>query len=209
MANFKVYPNVILGKNVTIGDYCIIGHPPKGKKPGELKTEIGDNAIIRSHTVIYAGNKIGSNFQTGHHVLIRAHNKIGRNVSIGTNSVIEHHIRIADEVRIHTSVFIPEYSELKKNCWIGPNVVFTNALHPRCPKVTECLKGPTIGAGAKVGANCTLLPHIKIGKSSLIGAGSVVTNNIKPGKLAVGNPAKEIKNIKDLKCKFKLVKKPY
>ncbi len=131
MANFKVYPNVILGKNVIIGDYCIIGHPPKGKKSGELKTVIGDNAVIRSHTVIYAGNEIGSNFQTGHHVLIRAHNKIGRNVSIGTNSVIEHHIRIADGVRMHTSVFIPEYSELKKSCWIGPNVVFTNALHPR------------------------------------------------------------------------------
>jgi UDP-3-O-[3-hydroxymyristoyl] glucosamine N-acyltransferase len=131
MDHYKLYPNVQLGLNVQIEDFVIIGKPPAGKKDGELITIIGDNAVIRSHTVIYAGNKIGDDFQTGHHVTIRENNEIGSNVSIGTGSCIEHHVGIANHVRIHSQAFIPEYSILKESCWIGPNVVLTNALYPK------------------------------------------------------------------------------
>ena len=58
-----IHPNVKLGRNVRIEDFCIIGCPPRDAEPGELSTTIGDNAIIRSHTVIYAGTKIGKNFR--------------------------------------------------------------------------------------------------------------------------------------------------
>jgi len=209
MGDNKIFDNVELGENVIIEDYCIIGRPPKGKKNGELKTIIGDNSVIRSHTVIYAGNKIGKNFQTGHAANIRENNEIGDNVSIGTKTVIEHHVKIEDNVRIHSQVFVPEFSVLKKGSWLGPNVVLTNALHPLCPKVKECLKGPTIGEDAKVGANSTIMPYIKIGKSALVGAGSVVTKDVPANKVAVGNPAKVIKDISELKCPFDLIDKPY
>ncbi len=126
----KIYKNVIIGKNAQIGEYVIIGEPPRGYEDGELVTVIGDNCVIRSHAVIYAGNKIGNNFQTGHGINIRELNEIGDDVSIGTHSIIEHHIKIADKVRIHSNVFIPEYSYLKEGCWIGPCVTITNVLHP-------------------------------------------------------------------------------
>jgi hypothetical protein len=95
---------------------------------------------------------IGRNSQTGHRVLIREKNRIGNDVSIGSNSCIEHHIKIEDRVRIHSQVFIAEFSVLEEGCWIGPKAVFTNAYHPLCPKVKECLRGPTIKRGAKIGA---------------------------------------------------------
>lgn len=206
---YTLYSNVKLGENVIIGKYVIIGLPPQGKKPGELGTVIGDNAVIRSHTVIYAGNKIGTNFSTGHGVLIRENNEIGDNVSVGTHSVIEHHVRVGDNVRIHSQAFIPEFSLLEKGCWIGPNVVFTNAYHPLCPKVKECLKGPVIEKGAKIGANVTLLPDIRIRKNALVGAGSVVVDDVPANSVVVGNPAKMIKKIKDLRCPYGLIEKPY
>jgi acetyltransferase-like isoleucine patch superfamily enzyme len=209
MKNVKIYKNVTIGKNTEIGDFVIIGVPPRDKKNGDLKTVIGNNAIIRSHSVIYAGNVIGNNFQTGHSVNIREENKIGDNVSIGTHSVIEHHLIIEDGVRIHSNVFVPEYSTLKKECWLGPNVVLTNALHPKCPRVKECLKGPTIEQKAVIGANATLLPDITIGKKCLIGAGSVVTSDCKDNSVYIGNPAKYIMKIKDIKCRYGLMKKPY
>ncbi len=93
--------------------------------------------MIRSHTVIYAGNTIGRNFQTGNKVNIRESNRIGDNVSVGTLSVIEHHVEIADNVRIHTQVFMPEFSVLEEGCWIGPNVVLTNAKYPLSPGVKD------------------------------------------------------------------------
>ncbi len=206
---YTLYPNVNLGENVAIGEYVIIGVPPRGKKPGELETVIGDNVVIRSHTVIYAGNKIGTNFVTGHSVLIREDNEIGDNVSVGTHSVIEHHVKIGDNVRIHSQAFIPEFSVLEEGCWIGPNVVLTNVYHPLCPKAKECLKGPVIGKSAKIGANATLLPDIRIGKNALVGAGSVVVDDVPANSVVTGNPAKIIKKIRDLRCPYGLIEKPY
>lgn len=198
MNNYVIYPNVYIEKGSVIEDYVIIGYPPKDKKKGELKTIIGKNAVIRSHTVIYAGNIIGNNFETGHNVLIREENKIGNNVSIGTGSCIEHHIVIKDGCRIHSQVFIPEYSLLEENSWLGPNVVLTNAKYPKSKDIKNNLKGPIIKACAKIGANSTILPGKIIGENSLVGAGSVVTKDVKANKVVVGNPIKEINNISDI-----------
>jgi acetyltransferase-like isoleucine patch superfamily enzyme len=202
--NYKIYDRVKIGKDCQIGDFVIIGMPVEG-----LETIIGDGALIRSHTVIYEGNVIGRNFQTGHGVLIRENNRIGDDVSIGSNSCIEHHIKIEDRVRIHSQVFIAEFSVLEEGCWIGPKVAFTNAYHPLCPKVKECLRGPTIKRGAKIGANSTILPNIIIGEEALVGAGSVVVEDVPPRKVVVGNPARVIKDIKDLTCPYGLIDKPY
>jgi acetyltransferase-like isoleucine patch superfamily enzyme len=194
----KVYPGVKLGKNVIIEDYCIIGVPPRGAKEGELETFIGDDSVIRSHTVIYAGNKIGKKFQTGNKANIRELNEIADNVSVGTLSVVEHHVKIEENVRIHTQVFIPEYSILKKDCWVGPNVVFTNAPYPKSKNVKDELIGPTLHENAIVGANSTLLPGVHIGKDAIVGAGSVVTKDVPPGDVVAGNPAKFMKKKSEL-----------
>src|SRR4030042_6800623 len=190
--------DVILGKNCIIEDYVIIGSIPSGYKGNKIETRIGDNAIIRSHTVIYAGNTIGNNFQTGNKANIRECNNIGNNVSIGTTSVIEHHVVIGNGVRIHTHVFIPEFTVLEDECWIGPNVVITNAKYPRSPDVKKNLKGPCIRKHALIGANSTLLPGVVIGIHALVGAGSVVTRDIPDGSVVVGNPAHVLKSIDDL-----------
>lgn len=208
-ATYRIYPNVHLGQNIQLGDFVVIGQPPQGVEPGELPTTIGEEAIIRSHTVIYAGNRIGRLFQTGHGALIREANEIGNEVSIGSHSVIEHHVRIGNGVRIHSQVFVPEHSILEDGCWLGPNVVLTNALHPLCPKAKECLKGARVGRGAKIGAGAILQPDIVIGENALVGAGAVVVEDVPPGAVVVGNPARVIKTIEELECPYDLIEKPY
>ena len=194
----KIYPNVSIGKNAVIEEFVIIGVPPRGKKPGELPTIIGDDAIIRSHTVIYAGNRIGNGFQTGHHVLVREENEMGNQVSIGTASVVEHHIKIGSNVRIHSQAFVPEMSILEDGAWIGPNAVITNAAYPLSPNVKNELKGAIVRKNAKIGANATLLPGITIGENALVGAGAVVTKDVPPNKVVAGNPAKVINDVSNL-----------
>lgn len=204
-----IYKNVTIGKNANIEEFVRIGCPPRGKKDGQLKTVIGDNCIIRSGTVIYAGNVIGDNFSTGHNAVIREENRIGNNVSIGTLSCVEHNIKIKDNVRIHSQAFIPEYSILEEGAWIGPNAALTNALHPQCPRVKECLKGPHIKKNAKIGANVTILPAIVVGEDALIGAGSVVISDVPKGAVLCGNPAKVLKDISEIKCKYNRINNPY
>jgi acetyltransferase-like isoleucine patch superfamily enzyme len=188
-----IHPHVTLGSDVVIEEYCIIGVPLPEKDA--VETIIGDHAVIRSFTVIYAGNVIGTHFQAGNKANIREYNTIGDHVSIGTLSVIEHHVQIEDHVRIHSQAFIPEYSILKQHAWIGPNVVLTNAKFPRSPHVKEELQGPTIEEYAKIGANSTILPGITVGKNALVGAGSVVTNDVPEGWIVAGNPAKQMRKI--------------
>ncbi len=194
----KQFPNVVLGEGSVVGEFVIIGEPPGGATPGQHATTIGQKAVIRSHTVIYAGNQIGDGFQSGHGALVREFNTIGSNVSIGSHTIVEHHVTIADGVRIHSNVFIPEYSVLEASCWIGPNVVFTNARFPRSRDVKASLKGPHIHAGARIGANSTLLPGVVIGANALVGAGSVVVGDVPAGAVVVGNPARVIKQISDI-----------
>jgi acetyltransferase-like isoleucine patch superfamily enzyme len=196
--NYTVAKGVELSPDTIVEDYCILGVTPRGHKEGELPTRVGPGAHFRSHTVVYAGNTIGKNFQTGNKVNIREQNQIGDNVSVGTLSVIEHHVTIGNNVRIHTQVFIPEYTVLEESAWIGPNVVLTNAKYPVSPDVKNNLKGPTIKRGAIVGANATLLPGVVIGERALVGAGSVVVDDVPDGAVVAGNPARVIKHISSL-----------
>jgi acetyltransferase-like isoleucine patch superfamily enzyme len=195
---FILHENVTLGEGTAVEPYCILGTPPRGAKDGELPTSIGAASVIRSHTVIYAGNVIGRNFQTGNKVNIRESNRIGNNVSVGTLSVIEHHVEIGDGVRIHTQAFIPEYSVLEAGCWIGPNVVLTNAKYPLSPGVKDQLAGAVIRKGAKIGANATILPGVVVGENALVGAGAVVVRDVPAGAVVVGNPARIVNQISQL-----------
>jgi acetyltransferase-like isoleucine patch superfamily enzyme len=197
-ASARVLDGVNLGEGSAVEDFAIIGTRARGESDAEQVMVIGARALIRSHTVIYALNQIGSDFQTGHGVLIREANQIGDKVSVGSHSVIEHHVQIGDGVRIHSNVFIPEYSILEEGCWIGPNVVFTNARYPLGRDAKKNLKGPHIQRGAKIGANATLLPGVVVGQNALVGAGSVVVNDVPSGKIVVGNPARVVGEVADV-----------
>jgi acetyltransferase-like isoleucine patch superfamily enzyme len=193
-----VYPGVVWLGARDLGPFVVVGHPARGEAPGRRETRIGPGAVLRSHTVLYAGNVIGRDFQTGHGVLVREDNEIGDDVSVGSGSVVEHHVRIGRGVRLHSQVFVPEFSVLEDGCWLGPRVVLTNAKYPRSPRVKDELKGPHVERGAKLGANVTVLPGVRIGRDALVGAGAVVTADVPARAVVVGNPARVIKTLDDL-----------
>lgn len=188
----RIYPNVSLPDDAEIDDFVILGKPPRGAAPGALPLILGPGCVIRSHTVIYAGNTIGAGLQTGHGAMIREHNTIGDQVSIGTGSVVEHHVSLGNHVRLHSRVFVPEYSVLEDGCWLGPGVIVTNARYPLGRDVKAQLKGAFIEAGAIIGAGAVLLPGVRIGARALVGAGAVVTRDVPPGAVVAGNPARVI-----------------
>jgi acetyltransferase-like isoleucine patch superfamily enzyme len=204
----------ILFANVTLGEDCvleppvIVGRPPRGKEDGELPTVLGKGCIVRAFTIIYAGTKIGDRLQTGHGALIREDNTLGDSCSVGTNAVLEFGNRIGNSVRIHSGAFL-EMVTVKDHAFIAPNVVFTDDLHPLCPKFKECVRGATVEERARIGANSTVLPGVVIGRNSLVAAGSVVVKDVKEGTVVAGAPAKLICSINELKCQEGLFERPY
>lgn len=209
---YKILDDVQLGENTTIEDFVLLGIPPSKSAidpPHQGKLIIGDNSVIRSHSVIYLGNKIGSSFQTGHGVLVRENNLIGDHVSIGSHTVVERENVIGNKVRIHSNCFIPEFVKIEDSAWIAPGVTVLNILHPPCPKFDECARGVVIKKNAKIGSNVIIGPRITVGENSLIGCGSVVLESIPADSVAVGNPAKVIKKISELTCDLGYYGVPY
>jgi acetyltransferase-like isoleucine patch superfamily enzyme len=193
-----IHPNVIWDGDFVVGPFAIIGQPTRGRAPGDIPTHFGAGAHISSHSVIYAGNRIGRNFRCGHGALVREDNEIGDDVSIGSGANVEHHIRVGHRVRMHSNVFVAELSILEEECWLGPNVVLTNARYPASPTTKQELVGPHIEARAKIGANTTILPGVRVGADALVGAGAVVTVDVPPGAVVVGNPARIINHVSKL-----------
>lgn len=208
MNNF-IAPNVEIGKDAVIDVPSILGKPPRGVSEGELNLSIGKNSHIRPFTTLYAGSSMGDYFQTGQGVSIREDNVIGNNVSIGTNSVLEFGNRIGDFSRIHSNCFM-EMVTIGSYVFIGPNVVFTDDPHPMgCPRYKECKGGAIVEDYARIGAHSTILPGVRIGRNSLIGAGSVVVNDVPSDCVATGNPARVIKKIEELVCYKGFFERPF
>lgn len=116
---------------------------------------------------------------------------IGENVSIGMFTEVGPDVRIGENTRIGKGCFIPKGVDIGRNCFIGPHCCFTNDMYPPSPK--EEWLSTVISDYAAIGANCTILPGIKIGKGALVGAGSVVTKSIPDSEVWCGVPAKRIR----------------
>jgi acetyltransferase-like isoleucine patch superfamily enzyme len=190
--------DVRLGEGHHIDPGVVLGYRT-GRGIEDLVLRIGPGAQIRSGTVIYAGSTIGAGLQTGHNVVIREQNVIGDNLNIWNNSTIDYGCMIGSDVKIHANVYVAQYTVLEDEVFLAPGVTIANDPLPLCGL---CMRGPVIKRRARIGVNVTLLPHITIGEGVLVGAGSVVTHDIPAGMVAYGNPARPIRPVDELACRF-------
>jgi len=200
--NCIIRDNVTIKKNSTIGANSIIGEFLndfyKAHKNGNHPLVIGENAIIRSGSIIYGDTVIGDNFLTGHNVTIREKTRIGNNVSVGTLSDIQGNCQIGNYVRIHSSVHIGQLSKIDDFVWIFPYTVLTN--DPTPP--SEHFVGVRIQSFAIIATGSIIMPGLTIEGDSLVAAGAIVTKDVKEYTVVGGNPAKVISDVRNIKNKI-------
>jgi acetyltransferase-like isoleucine patch superfamily enzyme len=192
----KASAPVHLGKGHRIDRLAILGELP-GRAIKDTQLWIGEGAVVRAFSVIYAGSRIGAQLETGHHTVIREENQIGDRFRIWNHSTIDYGCVIGHGVRIHNHVYVAQFTTIEDDAFLAPGVMVANDKHPIC---TDCMKGPTIRRGARVGINVTLLPEITIGEESLVGAGAVVTKDVPARAVVVGNPARVIGTVDEVRC---------
>ncbi len=191
---------IMLGTEMDSDATVLIGYRT-GRKIQDFTLRIGDRAQLRSGTVIYAGSQIGDDFQTGHNVVIREQNVLGNHVQIWNNTTIDYGCHIGNNVKIHTNCYIAQFTNIEDEVFMAPGVTIANDIHPGCKYSGECMRGPTLKRGVQVGVNVTITPYVTIGEYSVIGSGTVITKDIPPYSLVVGNPGRVIKRVTAVTCK--------
>ena len=195
-----IHDNVFLGEGTFIGPYCIIGEPKSNYYKDDAnhefqKTIIGKNCIIRSFTTVYEEVEIGDEFQSGHHAVIREGSRIGHHTSFGSFSELPGPATIGNYVRIHSKVMLSERNNIEDFVWIFPFVVLTNVKHPPMGD----FEVTTIKKYAQLFSHAIILPGITIGENAIIGAGALVTEDVGNERLIIGNPAKDVKSVREIR----------
>jgi len=141
--------------------------------------------------VIDDGCKIGKGTKIWHFSHIMKDSEIGENCNIGQNVVISPGVRLGKNVKVQNNVSIYTGVICEDDVFLGPSMVFTNIINPRSAIIRKEQYASTIvEKGASIGANATIVCGNRIGTYSFIGAGAVVTKDVKPYSLVVGNPAR-------------------
>ncbi|MGC1390340.1 MAG: DapH/DapD/GlmU-related protein [Bacteroidales bacterium] len=142
--------------------------------------------------VIDDGCKIGKGTKIWHFSHIMTGSEIGENCNIGQNVVISPGVKLGNNVKVQNNVSIYTGVTCEDDVFLGPSMVFTNVINPRSAIVRKDHYYTTIvEKGSSIGANSTIICGNKIGTYSFIGAGAVVTKDVKPYALVVGNPARQ------------------
>lgn len=179
------FPNAEIGKGTVVEPHVQIGfryHPDCGR------AVVGAGSIIRLGTIIYGDVTVGRFFQSGHYAVIRARVRAGDHFALGHHSVLEGLIEIGDGVRMMTRVYVPSRTRIGNHVFIGPGCTFLNDKRPARTEVMQTPVGATVEDDVMIGGGCTILPGVRIGRQSFIAAGTVVSKDVPPHALAVGNP---------------------
>jgi len=142
--------------------------------------------------IIDDGCKIGKGTKIWHFSHIMSGSEIGENCNIGQNVVISPGVKLGKNVKVQNNVSIYTGVICEDDVFLGPSMVFTNVINPRSAIIRKDSYSATlVEKGASIGANSTIICGNKIGTYSFIGAGAVVTKEVKPYALVIGNPARQ------------------
>ena len=199
-----IYPGTTLGADVEIGDYAVLGKQPVlGQRSTAAREElppliVGDGVRLLAHAVVFAGTRLGDRVIVGDQACVRERCEVGADVVIGRGAFVENDVLVGERTKVQANAYVTAYSTLEEDVFLAPCVVTTNDnFMGRTERRHELRKGPTIRRGARIGGGAVLLPGIEIGEEAFVGAGAVVLHDVPARAVVVGNPAHQIREVRD------------
>jgi acetyltransferase-like isoleucine patch superfamily enzyme len=199
-----VYPGTVLGEGVRVLEGAVVGKQPvlsprsTAKREPLPPAELGPGTIVSTGAIVFAGTTLGARVIVGDQACVRERCAIGDDVVIGRGSLVENDTTIGALTKIQADAYITAYSTLEEHVFIAPCVVTTNDnFMGRTERRHELVKGPTIRRGARIGGGAILCPGIEVGEEAFVGAGAVVTKDVPPRAVVVGNPARVLREVAD------------
>ena len=153
---------------------------------------------IHPSAIVDEGAQIGEGTKVWHWTHVSSGAVLGERCSLGQNVYVGNRVVLGNNVRVQNNVSIYDNVTLEDDVFCGPSMVFTNVLNPRAHVSRKHeYRSTLVRKGASIGANATVVCGTTIGRYAFIGAGAVVTRDIPPYCLAVGNPARVVRALED------------
>jgi hypothetical protein len=198
-----VHPGVSIGQRVRIDDHAVIGKKPMRAANSILKeqdrlppTEIGDDCIIGTATIIYTGCRIGQKVLVADAASVRENSTVGDYTIVGHRVTVENECTVGRYCKLETGSYITAYSTLEDRVFIAPQVTTSNDNYGgRTEERFKHFKGITVKRGGRVGVGAVVLPGKTIGEDALVAGGAVVTTDVPSRKIVRGIPARIWKDV--------------
>ncbi len=195
-----VHDGTVIGDGCTIGDHAVLGKRPQlaphsaaGGQVPALRLAAG--VSVGSGTIVFAGATVGERAILGDQCFVRERSQIGAGSVIGRGSVVDNDVCVGERVRVQTNVYLTAASVVEDDVFVGPCVTTTNddtmARHGD--------ESPALGAmlrrACRVGGGSVLTPGVEVGEEAFIAAGAVVTKDVPARGVAMGVPAKVVREV--------------
>jgi acetyltransferase-like isoleucine patch superfamily enzyme len=199
-----VHEGTVLGDGVRVLENAVVGKQPSLGARSTARREplppavVGDGTVISTGAIVFAGSTIGANCIVGDQSCIRERVTMADDCILGRGSLIENDTTVGAGTRIQAEAYVTAYSTLEEDVFIAPCVVTTNDnFMGRTERRKELMQGPTIRRSARIGGGAILCPGVEVGEEAFVGAGAVVTRDVPPRTVVVGNPARVLRAVAD------------
>jgi acetyltransferase-like isoleucine patch superfamily enzyme len=173
---------------------------PSDVAPGLLLGDdvtLGEGVRLGGHVVIHAGARIGAGSRVGDHAQIRDGAEVGPGCTIGSYASIDPGVRLGARASVQTRCYLARGSVLEEDVFVGPGVTLTNDDTMGRHAPGESLRGAVLRRACRIGGGAVLCPGVEIGAEAFVAAGAVVTGDLPPRSVAMGVPARVVREVPD------------
>ncbi len=202
-AHVTIHDGTVIGDGCVIEDGVVLGKRPRlARHSTAPRSELeglwlGPRVTVCANAVVLAGARIEAEVILGDQSFVRERAQVGADSVIGRGSVVDPEVRIGARVRVQTNVYLTQSSVVEDDVFVGPGVCTTNDDTMSRHGPEYALRGALLRRACRVGGGAVLVPGVEVGEEAFVGAGAVVTRDVPPRALVVGNPAREFRRVGD------------
>ena len=198
-----VHTGTVIGDGCDVQDGAILGKPPKLARHSSAPREqprplaLGAGTVVCARAIVFAGADVGEGAILGDQSYVRERARIGAGTVIGRGSAVDNDVVVGARVRVQTDVYLTAFSVLEDDVFVGPGACTTNDDTMSRHGPEYALRGATLRRACRVGGGAVLCPGVEVGEEAFVGAGAVVTRDVPARSVAIGVPARVVREVPD------------
>ena len=199
-----IHEDVEIGEGVRVDDHAVLGKRPMraarsattSGAPDLAPLAIGADSIIGTGAVLYRGCEIGKRVLVADYATVRERVVVGAETIVGRGVAIENDSTVGARCKLETNAYITAFTTVEDDVFVAPGVLTSNdAFMGRTEERKERFGGPTVRQSARLGVGAVLLPGVEVAPEAVVGAGAVLTRGASGGRVHVGVPARETRDV--------------